>query len=191
MNFKCTSCSAGGNNGTREPKGVVHGTNDTAVSGVVDLNDVHGTGRGSNRNTETEKETAAHELAGAVGSGLNAGSDNDDAGSDEHTDAATPGVKGRADEGKSDDTTDLIDGRDDTGPDTVVLGSIALLEGGVLQQVVDERTVVSVHGGTEETNEREGVDQDLSLGPGTGRLLDHGLVEGLGAGDHLGLDFLL
>lgn len=158
---------------------------------MVDLDDVHGSSGGGDGDTETEQESTSHELTSAIGSCLDAGTDDNDGCTDEHADSATPGVEGGTDEGKSHNTTNLVHGRDNTSPNTVVLGAITLLERRVLKQVVDQGTVITVHGGTEETDEREGVDHQLGFGPGIRRFLDHGLVECLATPDDLGLDFLL
>ncbi|WYZ36346.1 hypothetical protein EsH8_XII_000096 [Colletotrichum jinshuiense] len=193
VDLKGATGRAGGDDGVRELEGVIHGTDDTAVGGVVDLDDVYRTGGGGDRDAATKEEAAAYKLAGAVGGALDAGPDDNDGGSNEHADAAALRVETRADEGKGDDTTDLVDGGDNTSLDAVVLGAVTLLKGGVLEQVVGEGAIVSVYSGAEETDEGEGegVDQDLGPGLSGGRLLDHGLVEGLGAGDDLGLDLLL
>ena len=158
---------------------------------MVGLNDIHGTGRGSNGHTETEEEASTHELAGGVGGCLDGSSNNDSGGTNEHAPAATEAVDARTDERESDNTTDLVHGRDDTSPDTVVLDTVPLLEGGVLEQIVDQRAVISVHGTAEEADEREGVEPHLSLGPSIGRLLEHGLSELLATLDHLMLNVLL
>lgn len=81
----------------------------------------------------------------------------------------------------------MVHGRYDAGPDAVTLDTVRFLEPWVLEQVVDERGVVAVHGGTEEADEREDVDEDHVLGPFVGRLLDKGLVECFIAMDDLGL----
>jgi len=161
---------------------------------VVDLDDVHRTGSGGNGDTEAEQETTAHELAGrvfALGDTLDDGTEDDSQGADEHADTATPGINSGADEGESDDTANLVHGRDDTCPDTGRLGAVLFLEPRILEQVVDERAIIPVHGGTEETDEGASVDDDLSLAPGPRGLLEHGLIEGLIAGDDLSLDILL
>lgn len=79
----------------------------------------------------------------------------------------------------------------DTSPDSVVLNTVLLLEPRVLEKVVDEGAIVAVHGTAEETDEGEGVQPELSIGPGIGRLLDQGLLVGLVTLDDLGVDDFL
>ena len=161
-----------------------------AESRVVNLDDVHGPAGGSNGDTEAQQEAAAHELARPVAQALDDGADDDDDGADEHADAASVAVDAGADKGQGDDASDLVHGGDDAGPDAVVLDAVALLEGRVLEEVVDEGTVVAVHGAAEEADGGEGVDENLSLGPRARGLLDHGFVEGFIAGDDFGVDDL-
>lgn len=72
-----TTGSSRGDNGTREPQGVVHGTDGTSERWVVDLDDVHGTGGSSNGHAETEQETTAHEGLGCMRSTLDNGTQDD------------------------------------------------------------------------------------------------------------------
>jgi hypothetical protein len=170
---------------------MTHTAENTSESRVVGFNDIHGTGRGSDRHTKAEEETSAHELSGGVGAGLDGSSNNDGGSTNEHAPATAKAINARTNEGESDNTTDLIHGSDDTSPDTVVLDTIPFLEGGVLEQIVDKRAVISVHGTAEESNEREGIEPELSPSPSIGRLLEHGLGELLAALDHLMLNVLL
>jgi hypothetical protein len=158
---------------------------------VVQLNDIHGTSGSDQRDTETKKESASHELRGARGRALDSCTDDDDGSAEEHADAAAEAIHGRADKGKSDNTTNLVHGRDDARPDAIVVDRVVLLEPGVLQQVVDEGSIVAVDGAAEETDEGEGVHEQLTAGPSARWLLDHGLVESLISGDDLAINSLL
>lgn len=170
----------------------VHTSQETSESRVVQLNDIHGPSRSSNGHTETEEETTTHELTRSVRRRLNSRSNNDKGGTDQHAHAATEAVDAGADKGEGDDATDLVHGGDDAGPEAVVLDLVSLPEPGVLEQVVDEGAVVSVHGAAEEADEGEGVEEHLAVGPEAGGLLEHGFVEGLATLDdfvlNLGLD---
>lgn len=159
-------------------------TADTAtVCRVVNLNHVHGTSCSSERDTESKQESSAHELALLVANALDNGADNDENGARQHTNSTTEAINGGADKRKGGNTTDLVHGGDDTSPDAVVFDMVLCLEPGVLQEIVDERTIVTVHGTAEEGNKGEEVDEELSLGVSIGRLLDHGLGKGLIASD--------
>jgi hypothetical protein len=158
------------------------------------LNNVHGTSRGSNGDTESQKETTTHELPdGPVGDGgsLDDGTDDDDECAHEHTRLASPGVDGRPNEGNGNDGTDLVHGRHDTGPDTGVLDVEEFLEVGIEEEGVEERPIVTVHGRAEETDQAGEVERDRSAGERLGRLFDHGLVESLIAANNLGVDWQL
>lgn len=167
-------------------------SNTSTVGRVVNLNNVHGACRRRNGDTETKQESASHELALGVGHTLDNGTNDDEDGTQEHAHATAESVNGRADKGKRDDTTNLVHGRDNAGPDAIVAAlDVLLLEPGVLQQVVDERTIIAVHGTAEKCNDGEGVDEQLSRGPGPWRLLHHGLLKGRVSGHDLGLEFSL
>src|SRR5688572_14232642 len=116
---------------------------------MVNLDDVHGSGRGSNRHAKTQKEPTTHERTGGVGRSLDDCTNDDGRSTNEHADPSAPGINGGADKRKRDDTTNLVHGRDDSGPDAVVLDSILVLEPGVLQEVVDEGAIVAIHGRAE------------------------------------------
>lgn len=92
------------------PKRVVHGTNPTAVRRVVDLDDVHRSGGRGDGDAEAEKETTSHELADTMRRPLNNRTDDNEEGTDEHADSASPGVERWADERERYHTTDLVDG---------------------------------------------------------------------------------
>lgn len=164
---------------------------DTTVGRVVDLNNVHGTSRGGKRHAKPEEESAAHKLARRVGCALDDSAHNNDEGTTAHANASAEAIKHGANKGECDNATDLVHGGDNTSPDTIRLDVVLFLEPGVLQQVVDERAVVAVHGGAEEADDGEDVDQDLAAGPSLGRLLKHRLVECFIALDNFGLDLLL
>lgn len=158
---------------------------------MVNLNHVHGTSSSSDRDTESKQESTAHELALLVANTLDNGTDNDESGTSQHANSTTKAINGRTDKWKRGDTTNLVHGGDDTSPDTVVFDMVLCLEPGVLQQIVDEGTIVTVHGTTEEGNKGEEVDEELGLGVSIGWLLDHGLGKGLVAMDNGSSKFAL
>ena len=113
--------------------GGIRTTNDTTVGRVIELDDVHGSSGGSNGDTETEEESASHELSDGIGSALDNGADDNNGGTRTHSQATTETINNGADEGKSDNTTDLVHGGDNTSPDTIILDVVLLLEPLVLK----------------------------------------------------------
>ena len=136
-NVEGASGSTGGNDGAGEPESVVHGTDYTTEGGVVELDDVHGPGSSSDRDTKAEKETATHELtlsSVSLRSTLDDCTDDDDEGANEHADSPTPGVNGGSDKGKGNDAANLVHGSDDTSPSTGRLDVVLFLEELVLEK---------------------------------------------------------
>jgi hypothetical protein len=87
------------------------------MSRVRDLDNVGRTSSGGDRDTETEEETASHELVNA--GGLDAGdldddADNDDKGANSHTSPTTPGIDTGADTRDSNDRANLVHGGNNT-----------------------------------------------------------------------------
>lgn len=174
-----------------EPEGVAVSGNDTTVCGVRGLDDVDWTRGRDDRNTETEQETPTHELMNTgVGDGSTGddGAHDDQKGANEHTHPSSPGVDCRSHEGKSADTTNLVHGRDQTSPDTVVL---SMKEGQevclVRSETTEQRTIKPVHRLTEASEEQAAKESESGWVPEAGRFFDHSLVVGLATSN--GLDF--
>src|SRR5690606_29240871 len=81
----------GSGNTAHEPHAVVNAGHDTTVRGVGNLRGVRRTGRGTDRNAETEQEAATHELSQILRSGLNASTNDNDSGANGHANTATCG----------------------------------------------------------------------------------------------------
>ena len=157
---------------------------------MIDLDDIHRATGSGDGDAETQQEAATHKLTGAVAEGLNDSADNDEEGSREHAYATTKTINDGAHEGQSDNAANLVHGRDNPGPDTIILDTISFPESRILQEIIDKRTIVTVHCAAEEADSGEGVDENLSRGPGVGRLLNHRLIEGFIASNNLGVDNL-
>jgi hypothetical protein len=87
------------------------------------LNNVDGARAGDERHTEAEEEASTHELRNAGVADCSSGDDgahDDQEGSNDHTTFTAPSIHTRPDEGKRDDTTNLVHRRDNTSPGTVV-----------------------------------------------------------------------
>jgi len=99
--------------------------------------------------TLTENESATHELSNACifeGGSRNDRAQQDDHRADEHTPATTPRINSGTDEGKSNDTSDLVHGRHDTSPNSSVGAMEESLELRVDEQAVEQTSIVAVHG---------------------------------------------
>lgn len=93
------------------------------VSGVRSLHDVNGTSSRDNRDAKTEQEATALKLVDVGvhgGSTVDNGTDDDNPGADLHANLSSPSVDGRSDEEQSTDTSNLVHGRVDSSPFTVV-----------------------------------------------------------------------
>jgi hypothetical protein len=152
---------------------------------MVDLNNVHGSSRGGDGNSETEEETTPEESAGVLCGTLDDGTNNDGQGTNKHANASAPSVDGGAHERESNDTTDLVHGSEDTSLDTVIFDLVTVAEVGVLEKVVDEGAVITIHRRAEHANNRAGIDKQHALAEGRGRLQEQRLVENLITGDDL------
>jgi hypothetical protein len=130
------------------------------------LDDIDGSSRRSNRDTEPQQKPTAHELPlvmiGNGGSGDDS-TDDDQNRAQKHAHSPSPGINGRANEGKSTDTADLVHGRDQTSPDTVVLTIEKLEEYLVGSQASEKRTVKTIHRLTEETEKSTEEKEDGGL----------------------------
>lgn len=161
---------------------------------MSDLDDVGGSSGGSNGDTETEEEAASQELRKVGldgGGGLDDCAEDDDGAANEHTDPTAPGIDGRTNEGKSDDTTNLVHGRDVGSLDTNVVGVEVGLVGRHNQERAHEGTIISVHGGTEEGDETAEVEDDGRAAPWLRSFLRQSRSEGFGSLEHLLLHNLL
>jgi hypothetical protein len=105
--------------------------------------------RQCNTGQVTEDESATHELSDICileGCSRDDCAQQDDDRSDEHTPSTTPCIDSRTDEGKCNDTTDLVHGRHNASPDSSVGTMEERLELGVDEQTIEQTSIVAVHG---------------------------------------------
>jgi hypothetical protein len=174
------------------PEAIEDGRHHPTVCRVRDLHHIHGARGRRHVDPETQEETTAHELFGAIrlgGHPLDDGAHDDAEAPDPHAEPAAVGIGGGTDERQRHDAADLVHGGDDARPDAGILSVVVGQEGGVGQEVVDQRPIVAVHGGAEEADEARGVQLEGGPRERLRRLLEHGLVEGLVALDDPHLDF--
>lgn len=98
--------------GSRSPEGIVESCDDTAVCWVRNLDDIHGTGSGGNRDAKAQDKSTTHEGVEVAPDSLDDGTDDDDDGRDKDAHLPSPGVDGGAHKGKGDDAANLIHGGD-------------------------------------------------------------------------------
>lgn len=154
--------------GTGEPEAVVETSQGTTVERMGDFDDVSWTSGGGDGDTETEEETTGEilwERGGDFRGGLNDGTEDDDGAANEHTHLTAPGIDSWANEWKSGDTTNLVHGGNVSSLDTNVVGIEVVFVGRHDQEGTHERTIITVHGGAEESEETEGVESDGVGGP--------------------------
>lgn len=189
-----TTGDTGSENGTSEPEAVVETSQGTTVERVSNFNDVGGTSRGSDRDTETEEEATAQELGKRVvgdSGGLDDCSQSDNGAANEHTDPTAPGIDTRTNEGKSDDTTNLVHGGDVGSLDTEDIGVKVVLVGRHSEEGTLEGTIVTVHGGAEESNQAAEVEGEGSTAPWLRSFLSQSCGESLTSLNNLLLRNLL
>ena len=165
--------------------------NYTAIGRVVDFNDIHGTGRSRYSDTKAEKESATHELGSFMRGSLDDCAYDDNQSTASHAHSSAKAVNDGTDKRQGNDTANLVHGRDNASPEAVVLDVICGAECSVLQQVVDERSIIAVHGRAEEADDGEDVNHDHGASPFLRWLLDESLVKGFIAVDDLFLERFL
>lgn len=158
------------------------------------LDDPDGPGSRGDGHAEPENESAAHHLAlGGVGGRepLDDGADDDQEGPDEHAWATAPLVDAGPDKGQRAHTADLVHGRDQAGPDALVL-AVEVFEKVLLvvEQAAEEHRVVAVHGLAEEAWQQHDEQQEHAGVPPRDGLLDQGFVVRLAPADLFDLDDL-
>lgn len=148
-----------------EPEGVAVSSHFASVCRMRHLDDIDGSCGGSDGHTKackgsvipsilwygtlTENESATHKLSDACifeGGSRDDCTHQDDHGADEHTPATTPSINSGTDEGKSDDTTDLVHGRNDTSPDSSVGAMEDSFKLRIDEQTIEQTSIVAVHG---------------------------------------------
>lgn len=135
------------------PEGVVKTTSTATEGWLDDLDDVHGSGRGSNGDTESKEESASAKDVGSSEvvvdpdcAALNDGSDDDDKGAGEHATLAAKIVNDGSYSGQGADGSNLVKGCNDTSPDTGIGPVEEVLPHWVDEQVVEQGAIVSVGG---------------------------------------------
>ena len=106
----------------------------------------------------TEYESTAHELSDTCileGCSRDDCAQQDDDRADEHTPTTTPSINSGTDEGKCNDTTNLVHGRYDASPDTSIGAMEESLELRVDEQAVEQTSVVAIHSPERWVNESQ------------------------------------
>lgn len=162
------------------------------MSGMGCLDNVERSGSGHDGDSESEKETATHELADRVRIWFRSRLDNNtgtpDSAANHHSITTAPSVAGRADERESDDTTDLVHGGNNTSPSSGRADLVVLLELIVGEESVEHGAIETVASGAEEADECNYVERHSSARESLGWFLELGLRNSLGARDDLFLN---
>lgn len=171
------------------PERVVETGDDTTVGGVRRLDNVERSSSGEDGHAETKQQTATHELTNGAATRF-CGSLNDDTSagnstSNHHSISATPSIASGTDEGKSDDTTNLVHGSDNSGPGTCAFDLVVALEGVVGEERVKHRSIETVACRAEEADYRTDVEHNCMPCEELDGLLRFGLCECFGARDDL------
>ena len=114
----------------------------------------------------------------------------DEEGTDEHADFATPSIDTGSDEGNSADAAYLVHCRNESGPNTVV-GTVEMVQeclvGG---EATEEGTVISVHGLTEAAQQQARQENDRGPIVEARWFFEESFVEGLAAFDDLDIGYI-
>tara|TARA_R110002003_G_scaffold1035_5_gene22091 strand:- start:5864 stop:6400 length:537 start_codon:yes stop_codon:yes gene_type:complete len=165
------ACSVGsaasdtsGQNTAYEPESIVQTSDDTTMSGMGCLDDVKRAGGGHDGYSETEQETATHELSYRVVTWACSGLDDDtgaaNGASNHHSVATSESVASGSDEWESDDTSNLVHGCDDTRPGSGGAYVVVRLEGVVGEKSVKHGSVETIASGAEEAHKSTDVEHE-------------------------------
>lgn len=194
LDLKASASGTGSQDGSDQPSGVAKTGDDATLHGMSSLDDPDGTRTSGNGDTEADEETTTDDLTfRSIGhsSRLNDCSDDDEGRADQHADTASKAINGGSHERKSCHTSDLMHGRNETGPDALVLaiemGEEVFL---VVEQTAQQHAIVSVHGLAEKADQESKPQKDSSrVSPGHG-FLENGGIVGFATVDFLDLDDL-
>lgn len=158
-----TSYSTTSENTAGEPECIAVGSHDTTICRVDCLDNVDGPGSRSNGDTEAEKEATTHELMNAGichGGTSDDRSKNDEQGTNEHAWSSSPGVNSGTDKRESTNASDLVHGRHQPSPYTIVGAVEVGQECFVGSETVEQASVEAIHGLTEESDQAAEHEQD-------------------------------
>lgn len=139
-----------------EPEGIENPREHTTVGGMGHLGGISRPGGGCNGDTEPEDEASAHEASEGCAGSLDAGTDDDDETSQEHSPFAALDVGGRTGNERANQVADGVDGVDDTGRRRSFVDVEAEIAS-VLRVAVDgahQRPVVTVDAGVERRDQQ-------------------------------------
>lgn len=165
----------GGRDGSSEPTAVVETGHTTTPLRRADLNAVGRSRSGKDGDTETEDEATSNELVAVVGRSNDGSSNANDPCTGEHTSASTPAISNGTSEPGANDTTDGVDGEDETGRGAEVTRVELVLVVGHGVDGSHQRAVVTVGARAQEGNEHAPEEEEGILRPwGQVGLLDGG-----------------
>lgn len=185
-----TADGARGQDGAGEPESVAVGSEDTTVGRVRGLNNVDGTSSRDDGDAETKQETTTLELTDVAvegGGTVDDGANDDEPSTDLHANLPAPSIDSRTNEEQSSDTANLVHGRVDSSPRTVLGAVKEVKELLVGCQATEDGAVEAVHG-LSKASEKDTADELPRSGvPERRSLLDEGFVVCLRALDNLDL----